>query len=529
MMKLPTRRRGSAILGREGWILLALALVALALRSFRLGSMPLFSDEAYYLLWSKQLAPAYYDHGAGIAWLVRLSTLAGGAGEVGVRWLNLILATACVPLSYAVGFRYVNRRGGLISAAVVALAPGYVLTGRVAYPDALQSSLMLLNLLAMAPLLSSGGRSDQNRAAQWALFGLTMGLLLNTKLTSLFYAGALAAFVLLFRRDLLRQPGLWLAVAITALLWTPYVAWSFGHGWPALHHAIDLGRGFEGERPGLLGRLAHAWRYWGAPAAVTAGLAVGVTARRLVRGLRRNPGRPLQRLASSLTREAWLLLWCSAALALPVLASGADSPRNLGLGLLALWPLAGVAWAGAAGRTPSRRSGPAIAALFALLSAGHAVWAAGTVAALLGPTALPHGSAAPAVRRDAAGWPELAGELAKAGGGPVYAVDYSIAGQLAYYGGRPVYSSAGQFRIWGIPALEEVTVVAQGYLPPELVTATLRAGFDRVSGPEALSFADGDVDKVLYVWQASGRRAPMAQVVEDLDYLALARRARGPG
>ena len=37
--------------------LFALILAALALRLWRLGAMPLFSDEAYYLLWVDRLAP----------------------------------------------------------------------------------------------------------------------------------------------------------------------------------------------------------------------------------------------------------------------------------------------------------------------------------------------------------------------------------------------------------------------------------------------------------------------------------------
>ena len=133
--------------------LAALTLVALALRFWRLGAMPLFGDEAYYLLWADRLAPAYLDHPAGIAFLMKLSTTLLGRDELGVRWLNALLSTACVPLAYAVGRRYVSTLGGLIAATAVALGPAYLITGRVVYPDTLQMVLVLVNLLCLAPLL----------------------------------------------------------------------------------------------------------------------------------------------------------------------------------------------------------------------------------------------------------------------------------------------------------------------------------------------------------------------------------------
>ena len=113
--------------------LVALTLAALALRFWRLGAMPLFGDEAYYLLWADRLAPAYLDHPAGIAFLMKLSTTLLGRNELGVRWLNALLSTACVPLAYAVGRRYVSTLGGLFSRpSAVAFGPVYLITGRVA-------------------------------------------------------------------------------------------------------------------------------------------------------------------------------------------------------------------------------------------------------------------------------------------------------------------------------------------------------------------------------------------------------------
>ena len=535
-------------------ILAALTLAALALRFWRLGATPLFGDEAYYLLWADRLAPAYFDHPAGIAFLLKLSTLLGGRSELGVRWLNALLSTACVPLAYAVGRRYVSGSGGLIAAAAVAFGPVYVITGRVAYPDTLQAFLLLVNLLALAPLLEEHGTSWR-----WGWFGLTLALFLNVKLSSGFYGIALVVYVLGWRRDLLRQPGLWLAAGLAALGLIPAAGWNLAHDWGMVRWAIYQGRGFDLPQPGRRASLAHAWRYLTPPAGVLAGLAAATflaafTARILKTGWRL-PGR--SRRATGYPQGPVLLPLVAACLILPVVLSAANSPRNLGLGLLALWPLAGLAFPVRL-ETPAHEDTGSLPAyppprirrfvdtctcaalrrkcrcspirLFVFLPPCLllAVYGLGTAAALSAPTRLPHNIAAPAIRSDAAGWPEFARGFSPPATSLPLVVDYSIAGQIAHYCGCPIYSSAEQFRLWGIPDFSDLTVLSLTFIPPELITARLRGDFDRVSGPETWRYEGAEVDKSVYIWQAQGRRVSPSQVLDDLDYLRLAQQAAIP-
>lgn len=512
-------------LDRASALATALTFAALALRFWRLGDMPLFADEAYYLLWADRLAPAYFDHPAGIAFLLRLSTALGGSGEWGVRWLNALLGVAGVPLAYAVGLRYVNRPGGLIAAAVAALAPVYVLTGRVVYPDSLQYCLLLFNLLTLAPLLA--GRASLRR---WTWFGLTLALLLNVKLSSAFYGVGLALYVLAWRRDLLRQPGLWLAAGIALLGTLPLLGWNLVHDWAGIRWALYQGQGFGFAPAGLIATATHTWSYLTPPAVLLAVLAAAIFLANLARATQqaatsaptcRTPGLATvtQQAATSILaphvmRRAGLLALVAVCLLAPVLFSAANNPRNLGLGLLPLWPLAGL------GLEPRRsRVLPALAlALLAWMGA----FGAGSAAALLGPTALPHSRAAEVMRADAAGWPAFAQGFSPQEGSLIFTVDYSIAGQVSYYTGRPAYSASGQFRIWGIPEADSVTVLSQGYIPSDLVTERLKASFATVSGPESWEL---ERDKAVLIWRAQGRKAAMGRVVEDLDYIALAQAA----
>ena len=231
-----------------------------------------------------------------------------------------------------------------------------------------------------------------------------------------------------------------------------------------------------------------------------------------------------------------MLALVSGCLILPILLSRADSPRNLGLGLLALWPLLGLLALGgpsqaARGRRGMLQSGQAgLLALAVLLCLPLATYGIGTVLRLVTPIRLPRSSVADTMRRDAAGWPaftrELMAEHAPAPDAVLFSVDYSIAGQIAHYAGQPVFTSVPQYRAWGIPEADRLVVFGTGYLAPDVVTEALRADFEEVAGPETWRRDEDGVEMIVYTWRANHRRVPMSQVLDDLDYLRVIRDMR---
>ena len=60
---------------------------------------PLTFDEAYYWMWSKNLAGGYYDHPPMVALVIRAGTLIAGDTELGVRLVSILLA---LPMSFAI-------------------------------------------------------------------------------------------------------------------------------------------------------------------------------------------------------------------------------------------------------------------------------------------------------------------------------------------------------------------------------------------------------------------------------------------
>jgi 4-amino-4-deoxy-L-arabinose transferase-like glycosyltransferase len=465
---------------------------------WRLGDMPLFGDEAYYLRYVDHPAPAYVDHPAGIAVLLWLSTALGGRSEAGLRWLNALLSAACVPLVYAMGRRYVSEAGGLIAAAAVAFGPVFVVTGRVAFPDSLHAALMLANLLALAPLLD--GEKDGWR---WVLFGLSLALLINVKLSSAFYIVALALYFLIWRRDLLHQRGMWLAAGIAALGLIPVMGWNATHDWAGVRWAVAQGNAF-GLAPLSRGaRAHHAWLYH-TPPMVLLGLLAGVSAALALWQAARDRG----------ANRPALLALIGLCVMLPVLLSNANNPRNLMLGLLAWLPLIGLLLA-----SLPRAGARALAACVALLLGWTAAYGIGTVVEMVNyRERLPRSIAAQSVTHDAADWPQFCVGFTPTPGALIYAVGYSYAAQVQFYCGVPVYTNVPQLRIWGVPETDAMTVIAVDGHPIERIDSRLRADFASVSGPSERAYAR----KGVTLWEVAGRRAPIEQVLEDLDYLRLA-------
>lgn len=493
---MSTGSRFTRLLRERPWApALAITLAGAALRFWRLGALELIGDESYFWVWSRHLDWAYYDHPAGVALTIWLSTALGGASEAGIRWLNALLGVACIVLTYALGVQMLSRRAGLFAALLVALGAPYVLTSRFVYTDALQLALLLLNLICFWRLVEEKPAPHLGTALA---FGASLALLFNTKFSAYLVAAALLVAVLLDHRWLLAQRRAWLAASIGALGLVPAFAWNAAHDWAAFRWQLAHASLTLTGQTSLLGKAYHALTYltWPLIAAAMAGLC----------RLRR----PAERL---LTLVALALL-------VPVALSPVDTPRNLASGLVPLFLLAGEWWSSSL----EKRGQKWVAAGLGILGAAAAVYGAGSVMATFGPTRWPASSAVPAIRQDAAGWRELGPQVPASA--PVFALDYSIASQIWYYSGRPAYTGWGQYRIWGIPASRDWRIAGLETLPEESVNSRLQAAFEAVSGPRLLRAEEWGTTKTVRIWEGRLLHQDMAAFVRELDFLTLLQASR---
>lgn len=484
-------------------ILIGTLWVGFALRMLGLGALPLIGDEAYYRLWSEQLAPSYYDHPAGVALMIRASTILAGEGEFGVRWLNAVLGLLTAVVAVAVGRRMLSRRAGAFAGAAVALGAPFLVVARFVYTDVLHLLGVLLNLLAFEGLISEDDRPGDARGV---LFGLTLVVLLNTKYSAYLYAAALGGWILLERRDLLRRRAFWIGVGMGVVGLLPVVLWNAAHGWISFRWQLaHFGLGAPGaDAPSpvaqVLANAKHAWVYLTPPVFLAGIVGLG----RL--------GRPRERL---LTLVALGML-------VPVSLSAANSPRNLTTGWVLLILLAGQGWA----RVRSLPGGRLVAVgLRGGLLIALGVYGVGTVTALSGRFHPVRSSVVPAILHDAVGWRTL-GDVFDDWPGSILALDYSLAGQITYYAERQAVTPWGQYLLWGWSVSDPVLVVSREYLPPACATSALREVFREVTDPEVLRVEDRGIVRELRLWRADGRRLPQAELFRQLDFLTLQKACR---
>jgi 4-amino-4-deoxy-L-arabinose transferase-like glycosyltransferase len=217
-------------------LLLALALLlAFRIAALGLNATDLFFDEAQYWSWSLEPAFGYYSKPPLIAWLIGLSTAACGVSELCVRLPAPILHAVTAGLVFLIGWRLYDREVGAWSALVYATLPGVSLSAGIISTD-----VPLLTAWAAALFFLAGLAERANWRDATGL-GVALGVGLNAKYAMAYFVLCTAVYLALSpeRRGLLRQPHLWAALAIGALLIAPNLAWNAANSFATFSHTAD--------------------------------------------------------------------------------------------------------------------------------------------------------------------------------------------------------------------------------------------------------------------------------------------------
>ncbi|MCA9539542.1 MAG: hypothetical protein KC620_11680, partial [Myxococcales bacterium] len=163
-------------------------------------ALPLVADEAYYLAWSRALAPGYLDHPPGVAFWMAL-----GGGHPRLPGLFLLPIAWCLLADAARRFGLVHW--AWVPAAVMATPLGFS-AGLFVTPDAPLTFFVCAAIWAVAAERPVG-------------VGLALGLALWSKSTALV---AIPGFLLVLgpRRGAL-------AAAIALAVHAPHIIWSLNH------------------------------------------------------------------------------------------------------------------------------------------------------------------------------------------------------------------------------------------------------------------------------------------------------------
>ena len=237
---------------RARWVMVAIALLAFALRYYRIGEAGYWQDEAYtlryltYFMWHildlrvpaiESVPPLYFVLATPWSWLTGLSELA-------LRFFSLAFGLLSVPLLYQIGRRLAGARVGALAALILALNPFNIWYSRDARFYSMAVFLALLSFVLFLDLLDRRPREGRRR---WVAFGLVTLLGIYAHY---YHLGILAAqdvlFVLLQQRQLHRVKPLIatnIAVGVGFGLWVLRTSWDKvavmggGSQWPTLPEA----------------------------------------------------------------------------------------------------------------------------------------------------------------------------------------------------------------------------------------------------------------------------------------------------
>ena len=263
---------------RQTLLLLGLLTVA---RMVFVTLFPPLDDEAYYWTWARHLAWGYPDHPPMIAYIIRAATALAGDTSLGIRLGPVLLALGTGLLLFDLGRRMFGD-GAAIGAVWMQIIPVLAISAIFAAPDGPLGLFWILTLWCFWRALRSG------RTMDWLVTGIALGMAMMSKLTAVFLALSLPAFLLSSpaHRQWLRRREPYLAALLGILVCVPLVVWNAQHDWvlvwKSLHPVPWTQLGSKALNAGVY--TGAQLGYYGPASAVLLLLALAESVRRGVRG-----------------------------------------------------------------------------------------------------------------------------------------------------------------------------------------------------------------------------------------------------
>ncbi len=196
-----------------------------------------FRDELYYLDLGRHLAFGYVDCAPLVALYARVALLFGGS-LAALRILPALAGTALVALSILIARELGGRRyAQWLTGIAVLLSPSFLVMDSFLSMNAFEPLFWMAAALALARFLRTGN------SHLWIVFGVCIGLGLENKHSTAFFAVAVVITVLLtrHRREFLK-PWIWIGIAVAFVLFAPNLIWQIRHHFPTLEDLENVRR-----------------------------------------------------------------------------------------------------------------------------------------------------------------------------------------------------------------------------------------------------------------------------------------------
>ncbi len=211
-------------------IVLSLAAADLVFHLLIANRYGIFRDELYYLACSEHLGAGYVDQPPLIAFVAWIARHLFGESLIGLRFLPALAGAVTVWLT---GKLARDLGGGGFAQALAALAviaaPIFLLMHHWLTMNAFEPLIWIACAWCIVRAI------DRNEPRSWLWFGVLLGVGMENKYSTAFFAFAVAGALLLTpQRRFLANRWIWLGAACSLLIFLPNLIWLVRHDFPFL-------------------------------------------------------------------------------------------------------------------------------------------------------------------------------------------------------------------------------------------------------------------------------------------------------
>lgn len=202
--------------------------------------VPVFSDEAYYWIWSKHLQLSYFDHPAMVAWLIHLNSYFFSTdSNLTIRFSFILLSTLTLIIWLKIfSDKKVAENQNLIFLLLLCLNPMLGVGSILATPDVPLVFFWSLSYLFFIRVISS--KPIQN----YIWLGICLGLGFCSKYhVVLFVLSGLIALLVNQNYKKIRIQGVLLTVFFGFIATLPVIAWNYQNNWASFLFQLKHGFG----------------------------------------------------------------------------------------------------------------------------------------------------------------------------------------------------------------------------------------------------------------------------------------------
>jgi hypothetical protein len=206
---------------------LLLILISTITRGFLAGFLELGNDEVYY--WTYAMFPdlSHFDHPPMVGWVIQLFTLNLLVDhEFFLRLAAIVLGSINTWLIYLIGRSIYNARAGWYAAILYTSSVySFLIAGVFIMPDTPQLFYWLISIYFILEAFDSK-KTLGFRKNQLTLAGVSIGLAMLSKYTSVFLWVGILAYIVFYERYWLKSIRLYLAIALSFVFILPVLWWN---------------------------------------------------------------------------------------------------------------------------------------------------------------------------------------------------------------------------------------------------------------------------------------------------------------